>query len=418
MSEDAVTLELRESTAPGPRWRSGARVPDRQAGREAPRLQVEVLESIHDIAAPTWDALVGNAAVTRTHAYLAAVEDAAIAGCRHFYLLVRDAAGGLVAHACVYQLDTDFAQLMPAPVRRLAAWVRRRWPGVLAARVTECGSPLVAGTSLSVADGCSRHAVMGAIETAMRGIARRTGSTLLVLRDFEAADCAEYDFLRTRGYKRVCNLPLARIEVRWPSYDAYLAAMRGRYRKDLRRRLRRAARDGRTVARRSEFAGDAPRWAAQAAYVVAGTRGFKRETVNAAYYANMARLPAAARTLLTLERNGRPLAHGLVLADAEHTVATFFGREPGNASGEWFQLMDAVVADAIARGSRRVELGLGSYEAKALFGAELVPLYVYTCSTRRWLNAIIRLVPDLMRRDTRARHRVFRAERDRADDRT
>lgn len=415
MSEDAITLELRESAAAAPRLR-GAAPAAWQAQRDAPCLRVEVLDSIHDIAAPLWDALVGDAAVTRTHTYLAAVEDAAIAGCRHFYLLVRDASGALVAHACVYQLDTDFAQLMPALVRRLARRVRRRWPGFLAARVTECGSPLVAGSSLSVADSCPRSAAMAAIETAMRGIAGRTGSTLLVLRDFEATACAEFDFLRARGYKRVCNLPLARIDVRWPSYDAYLAAMRGRYRKDLRRRLRRAARDGRTVVTRQDFAADAPRWAAQAAHVVAGTRGFKRETVNAAYYANMARLPAGQRTLLTVEREGRVLAHGLALADARHTVATFFGREPGSASGEWFQLMNAVVAGAIARGSRRIELGLGSYEAKALFGAELVPLYVYTCSTRRWLNAIIRLVPDLMRRDTRARHRVFRSDPHPADE--
>ncbi|MEQ8661993.1 MAG: GNAT family N-acetyltransferase [Gammaproteobacteria bacterium] len=416
MTDDAIRLQLRESAAARPRWRLRTRPrPAAACGQAEPVLAVEVVDSIHAVDAATWDALVGNGAVMRSHAYLAAVEDAAIAGCRHFYLLVRDAGGSLVAHACVHQLETDFAQLMPAPVRALVRRLRRRWPRLLAARVTECASPLVAGCSVTLAARRELGPVMAAIETAMSALAARTGSTLLVLRDFENAALPALDFLVARGYKRVCNLPLARIVVRWASHAEYLAAMRGRYRKDLKRRLRRAARDGRVVETCTDFAADAARWARQAAFVVAGTRGFRRESVNAAYYANLAGLAGATSELLTVVRNGETLAHGMVLADAAKTVATFFGREPGPPDGEWFQLMNAVVAGAIARGSRHIDLGLGSYEAKALFGAELVPLWVYTRSTRPWLNALIRLVPDLMRRDLRPRHRVFHAAPPAAD---
>ncbi|MEQ8234460.1 MAG: GNAT family N-acetyltransferase [Gammaproteobacteria bacterium] len=407
MSEDAIAIELRETGVATPRARIGRR-PGGIEDHVGPALSVQVLDSIHAIDAASWDALVGPAAVTRSHAYLAAVEDAAISGCRHYYLLVRDPLGRLVAHACVQQLETDFAQLMPRPVRWLATCLRRWWPRLLTARVTECATPLVAGSSLSLADPEMLGPVAAALESAMRLLARRTGSTLLVLRDFENAAVPALEFLRRRGYKRVCNLPLARIHVHWRSHADYLAAMRGRYRKDLRRRLRRAARDGRAVEVNTAFATDAARWARQAAFVAAGTRGFKRESVNAAYYANLEGLAGATSELLTLVRDGAVCAHGMVLADAENTVATFFGREPGPADGEWFQLMNAVVAGAIERGSRRIDLGLGSYEAKALFGAELVPLWVYTRSTRPWLNALIKLVPDLMRRDLRRRHRVFR----------
>src|SRR5690606_6056509 len=90
--------------------------------------RVEILTSINDVSATEWNALVGTAGVARTHAYLAAMEGAKVADCRYYYPVVRDRAGAIVAHACVYIVETDFVQLMPTWVAMPTRWLRRWWP--------------------------------------------------------------------------------------------------------------------------------------------------------------------------------------------------------------------------------------------------------------------------------------------------
>ncbi|MCB1750068.1 MAG: GNAT family N-acetyltransferase, partial [Gammaproteobacteria bacterium] len=315
MSEDVLTWSAREAAtvaAPLARTRRSRgwlrpRPPARQGA-----WRLDWLDSIHHVDAATWDALVGDGAITRSHAYLAAIEDAGLPGGRQFYAVLRDERG-IVAHACVYLVETDFAQLMPRWVQRLAGVVRRAWPRFLRARITECASPLTAGSSISLRQDASLRTVVEHLERGMAALAAREGSGLIVLRDFPAADSAATDVLCRRGFKRVANLPLARVAVRWASYAEYEAALRGRYRKDLRRRLRRAERAGRRVVTVHDFGAGAARWAAQVEAVYAAAPGFKRERLCPAYYETMNRLPGAASRLVVVEQDGRPLAHGMVL---------------------------------------------------------------------------------------------------------
>ena len=78
--------------------------------------------------------------------------------------------------------------------------------------------------------------------------------------------------------------------------------------------------------------------------------------------------------------------------------------------------MNEVIRLGIERGTQNINLGLGSYDAKTLVGADIEPLFVYTLSTRPWLNRLIRYIPDLMRRDVPER-RLFREDLAIADER-
>ena len=410
MSDEALIAWAREDAAPAARQRPrSATLRRRPAGtpRRVDELAVEVHDSIESIEPAVWNALIDDDDVTRSHAYLRAVERAAITDCRYFYILVRGADGAAVAHAVVYVVATDFVRLMPRIVQAVTSVVRKIWPRLLRADIVECARPLVSGNSIAVRPGGDHRAVVDAVERAMVDLGERLGAHLMVLRDFTAGEAKSLDFLSTRGYKCVANLPLSRIEIRWPSYEAYLGAMRRRYRKDLKRCLRRAEQAGYSVQVEHDFGACSELWARQVGCVYEASCGFKRETVNAAYYEQMAALDDGEAHLLVLRKCGRKVAHGMLLCGDRTTVATFFGRESEQPDGEWFLLLNAAVRFAIERGSRQIELGLGSYEAKSLFGAEAEPLYVFTRSRIAWLNALIKLVPDLMRRDAPRCHRVF-----------
>lgn len=407
MTDKAATWQLRETVAS---WRPAVAVkPTPRPIIASSDWRVVVHESISEIDASRWDKVAGPRAVTRSHAYLEAIEAAGISGCRYYYPAIYGAHDEILAHACVYAIETDFAQLLPRAGQRLIDSIRRVWPSFLKTRLIECATPLFAGSSVSLSTGVERAQVIAVLDAVMVDLAARENSRLLVIRDFLRHECDGLEFLLETGYKCVSNLPLARVRVRWHSYDEYLGCMRARYRKDIKRRLQLAAKSGRSVEVLPAFAADAVNWARQAAAIYARAKGFKREAVNAAYYANMDRLLGQQSVLLVVNNNGQKIAHGMVVFDDESTIATFFGREQGPAGGEWFMLMNEVIRIGIERGSKYISLGLGSYDAKSIVGADIEPLYVYTRCTNPLVNALIKLIPDLMRRDEAHQRRLFRA---------
>lgn len=377
----------------------------RAAGGER---RVQIFDSIRDIDAARWDEVAGPAAASRSHAYLAAIESSGINDCRFFYPVVFDGADRMLAHACVYIITTDLTQTLPARFQGAAQRLRRLWPGLLQVRITECASPLVPGHSLSLRAGQPRAVLVRLLGRAVADIARREGSRLLVFRDFLDAERADADALLDEGYNRASNMPLARIRVRWKSYDEYLDAMRSRYRKDLKRRLERVERGGQRALRLAHFADRASLWAEQVATMYDRSKSFKRERIGARYYEEIERIPVANRMVLAAERDGHTVAHGLVLFDDEHTVATYFGRDAGPPGNEWFHLLNEVIRVGIERGSRYICLGLGSYDAKSLVGAEFEPLHCYARSTLGWVNWLMRRVPDCMARPEARARRIFR----------
>lgn len=390
-------------------------------GRPRPRARAApegpwrtlILTSIQDIDPARWDAIVGKAAVTRSHAYLSAIEAADAGDCRFFYPVVFNARNEIVAHACVYLIRTDFAQLLPVFTSPLVRLMRRLWPDFLTARVTECASPLVAGTSLSVAPGAPRCELAARVADATLDIAWAERSSLVLVRDFEADEADALAPLLARGFNRVSNMPLARLELRWPSHAHYLAAMKPRYRRDVLRRLRRGAAAGLVVSARASFGLEAERWAAQVAEVQARGSRFVRERITPDYYRALEAGLGTASALFVAERDGVAVAHGMVITDNENTIATFFGREPGEPAQEWFLLMDAVIRHAIERGSRRLHLGLGAYEAKALVGASLVPLTIFCRSRYGLVNWLMRRLPDVVNTPPQRLPRTFSSDANR-----
>jgi predicted N-acyltransferase len=413
MWNSASTWSLRLSGRP---WRMAKSAlterplapPPRPRGPRDHAYRSMILTSIHDIDAGRWDALVGRDNVARSHAYLAAIEGSQVHDCQYFYPVIFNLRNEIVAHACVYTITTDFAQLLPQPVQRVVRVVRRWWPRFLCARITECAAPLMVGHSLSIRDGEDQARLLCKLADAASDIAHAQHSSIVVMRDFLEPECARLDGLLAHGFRRVSNRPLARIEVRWASYDEYLASMRARYRKDIKRRLDAAAQAGQAVVTEHDFGDDADTWARQARTVHANTKGFKREAPTADYYANVAGKLADRSRMLAVTQAGRRIAHGLVLMDHTATIATFFGREPGQPGKEWFLLINEVIRLGIERRSRYIQLGLGSYDAKALVGATIEPVFIYCRSTMRMIDWLMRRVPNVFPRDLTPRKRIFR----------
>lgn len=370
-------------------------------------LKLTLHRSIREIPDGEWDAIIGRNGLFRSHAYFSAIEKTQVNQSEYFYPVIRNQSGEIVAHACICLIDTDLGQLFPKPLFTVLHSARRLWPRLMITRITECASPLSTSHSISVAPSVDRQLILRLLDEAMSSLAREKRSRIIVVRDFLLEDRRAYDGFLQEGFNLVSNMPLARIRVRWATYDEYLSSMRSRYRKDVKRRLRKACQAGQSVQVLRNFGEEADTWVAQAKTVQHSTKGFKREILPQAYYRNMDKMLGAKSMLVTAVREGRAVAHGMVLNDDTTSVATYFGRDAGPAHNEWFSLVNEVIRIGIEHKSEYINLGLGSYDAKSNVGADVEPLFVYTKSTSIVINWIMRLIPRTMDRDTGEAKKVF-----------
>ncbi len=376
------------------------------------RCELVIHDSIQEISKKGWDSLIGDSSITRSYNYLLAIEKSSISGSRYYYPVIYDQEKNIVAHACIYTVRTDFLQLLPKRLFGAVQYLRKFWPSLLSVEITECGIPLAWGCSISVVKGLSRSRILPLINDAMISIADRSKSSLLVIRDFLERERTDSDTqLTSLGYRQRSNYPLARIRVRWNSYNEYIGSFRARYRKDIRRRIRIAESAGNHVEILDSFGSESLRWAKQASVIREQTKGFRREALSPLYYENMDCLLGHDSKLLVINNRGDRVAHGMIIFDRETTTATFFGRESGTPKREWFQLINSVIRIGIERGSKYISLGLGSYDGKSIVGADIEPLVIYRRSTHPMLNFVINLIPDLMKPKVLTNRNLFRANR-------
>lgn len=363
--------------------------------------------TIHELNRAQWDQVTGKNSIVRSHAYIAAIEASSINDCEYFYPVVSDTAGRMIGHACVYTITTDFSQLLPKPLQSTCKFVRRLWPRFLFAKITECASPMTPSHGISILENEKSQNIVREIGRAIEQVARSQSSKLVVIRDFLRDERDTYDVLLGDGFNLVSNMPLARIRVRWKTYDEYLSCMRAKYRKDVKRRLLRARRSGQEVCTLTSFADRSEQWVEQSRTVFEKTKGFKREVLTRGYYEYMDRQLGAQSELVAAKRGGCLVAHGMILHDDIDTIATYFGRDRGPASQEWFQLVNEVIRIGIERKSNYVNLGLGSYDAKTNVGADVEPLYVYSKSTVTVVNCLMKLFHGTMEYPIDKVKRVF-----------
>jgi predicted N-acyltransferase len=373
-------------------------------------LRLQIFDSLAGVDRAAWDEVAGTSAVIRSYDYLSAIAAAGINDCQYFFPVVYDDSGRILAHCCVYTITTDLLQILPESLQGAARLLRRLWPAFLQVKLTECASPHVIGHAFSFRRGEPRAALLLLLESAIAQIATQAGSPLIVIRDFLEEDVGDFEVLSSRSYQRVCNQPQSRIPLRWASYAHYIASMRSRYRKDLGRRLRRAEALGQQVGVEVDFGTRAQDCAQQVRLAYERSQGIKREVLGADYFARLNAMPGASSALLVATREGQMVGHGMVLADDTQLVATYFGRSAGPPDDIWFQLLDAAIRLGYERGLKYLNLGLGSYEAKSLMGAELHRQYCYSRSRYRWVNWLMRKVPRAMEPALPQVHRIFHDE--------
>ncbi|HBA85113.1 MAG TPA: hypothetical protein DCZ95_13570 [Verrucomicrobia bacterium] len=375
-------------------------------------ISVNLLTSITQIDEHQWNEIVVPNRLICRHSYLRAVESSQINQCRYYYpIVVED--GQILAHACLYTITTELDSFARGALKRLITLIRRRWPNFMVLHSLECGTPVALGNTFSFRAGADRAKLMEALVNATESLAAKLGIHVLLFRDFQDEDAGWAEPLCTFGYSRIQNLPCARLNLRWKSFDEYLQAMRSEYRSKLLATTKKGQDTGVTLTEESDFAKYAPQLAQLWRQAYDHAQEYRREMLLEDFFRNV-HLHLGPKTSIIAARKQEQLIGFLLLFLDDETLTTIFSGldySQSRETGVYFNMFYFAVDLAIQRGFKEIDFGITTLAPKLDLGAVAVPLFMYMKHRHPILN---RIVPQIFARMTPPaplqRRNVFKKE--------
>ncbi len=370
-------------------------------------MRIERHESVERVQA-VWDSFAPRAAVGLESRHLTAIARSGINAIEPHYLVAYEGAEPVgIAYCFLMQMDFAFLQkdLPPDTIRTLRAW----HPDFMRSRLLECG--FVSGLGEAVAArGEWRPAVCRAAALEMEQIARESRADILLIRDVPAAHQKDYAALGGDGFLPLLGFPIARMAVRWRSFDEYLQALKCTSRKRIRRYLSKRSPD-----LESEIIPSFSRHADRLAELWANTHrrasDYSHEELNPAYFCEVDRQLGERSHVVAIKRKGEIVAFSLCLLGDEEYFSAHAGLDYERAGDDnlYFCLSMAVLGDALPRGVKSINRGITTYDVKFELGFEADPqLYlVKHVAEPRLTAAIARRLRDAMPQPEN-KHRPFR----------
>jgi hypothetical protein len=344
-------------------------------------IETSVVQSIADIPRAEWERVCTGDPLWQ-HVPFATYERAGFGADGMCYLVLRE--GGEILSVVPlfwfgkYPLDAGGGSALD----RLAAAVRKLLPRFFTVRILFAGSPIGTGWPL-VYGGAETGA---AILRGIRGVARDLDLPLIILKDLDPA-LARSRFSGDGAFFSLPSLPDTHLEIRWKTFDAYLASLRPAARRNVRSKLRKFAASGLRLEVLNDFGVHAAQLEALYANVV-GRAKAKLDRLDARFFEEAAAWPDT--QVVACFDGGRMIGFLLVAEHDGEAVAARVGLDYAAAveGRVYFALQYEAVRLAIERGVRTLAFCQTAYVFKREMGCTLVPL-VYVATHR---NAVVRSV--------------------------
>ncbi|HEY3352172.1 MAG TPA: 8-amino-7-oxononanoate synthase family protein [Polyangia bacterium] len=336
-------------------------------------VEIERYTSIAQVPLAIWERFASRAAVGLEAAHLRALEASRINDLRPYYL-IGFAAGEPVGIAYCFAMDMDLTKLVTEDPPEVIAAVKTWKPGFMDLRLIEVGHLASLGTTIAAAP-AAQDAFLRALAAEVEVIARLEDADLGVIRDVAAARYDDFRVLEEDGYRPAPGFAIARLQLGWPSFDGYLAALKSKTRANVRRKQAALQAPGIAVEVIEDYAPYAQRLAELWGQVARRHGEYEHERLTPAWFEAMARHLAGRSHVLAIKRHGTIVAFGLALIGDED----YFGAAEGldDAVRDSYELYANLFFETIrvacALGKKTLNLGITTYDFKASLGAELEP---------------------------------------------
>jgi hypothetical protein len=334
----------------------------------------------------------------KDHRYYELLEDT-IPDFEYRYFVMRDAQGGVLAIQPFLLLDQDLLAGAGPRTRALVEFVRRPWPRFLLVRTLMVGCAAGEGHLDGGPDASRQRNAARLLADAIVPHARKLRAPLIVLKEFPAQYRGALECFLARGFTRIPSLPMTRLEIDYPSFEAYMERALGRKtRRDLRVKFRAAERAS-SIALEigTDIAAIVEELYPLYLQVYARSR-MHFEKLTPAYFAEIGRRMPDKVRFFVWRQNGRAIAFSLCMLERNAIYAEYLGLDYQVALN--LHLYHYATRDVIrwgmAHGCKRFCSGGLNYDPKLHMRHRLYPLDLYVRHASTLLNAVLKGILPLL----------------------
>jgi len=376
-------------------------------------MKVKIYRNIAEIDEAKWDAIVGKEQIFCTHKYVEVMERAGINDGRCYYPVIYDG-DEIIAHACVYFIRTELDLFANGVTKRIIHFVRRKWKNFFILRSLECGPPAALGNTISFKNGVDCARVPQLLCQEIENLAKELGIKLVLFRDFYDEETKFCDLFKRRGYMKIHNLPLAKIKIRWKSFDEYLNSMRSNYRCKIIKSMDKCARANISIRLLKDFSVHYARELKRLYDNVFGqAKEIKREPLNEIFFQNIDKNLKEKSAVLLALKDDKPIGFMLLLFNDKELISALIGLDYdyNREYCIYFNLFYKAIELAIENGMDKIDMGITTLNPKRDMGSSVVALNMYMRYSNAFLNKIIPILFDMITPpDTTQPRNVFKED--------
>ncbi|MFH1505095.1 MAG: GNAT family N-acetyltransferase [Candidatus Omnitrophota bacterium] len=377
-------------------------------------MKIKVYESVTEIDEKEWNAIVGRNRLICSHKYLKAIEKSQINDCRYYYPVVYDG-NEIIAHTCVYSIDTELDTFARGITKIIINLIRRVWKEFLILRSLECGTPVAIGNTISFKEGADKANVLKLLAQEVEHLAKELNIKTILFRDFYDQELGLFDDLIQLGYIRIHNLPSTEIKIKWKNFDEYLNSIRSRYKWKIIRRMEKCRGEDISIQVLNNFSEYADELEKLWVNIYNHAAEYRRERLGADFFKNIDKYLGDLSAVILIKKGDALVGFTLLLFDDETLIPMYSGLDYAYNKKYciYFNLLYEIVKVGIERGMSNIELGITTLVPKKEIGATVSSLNMYMKYFSPCFSKIVPRVFDLMTPQPKSKSKnVFRINRD------
>lgn len=297
-----------------------------------------------------------------------------------------------VGAACVTEYALDASVFASRFSQWVVSIVRRVFPCYLKFRATFCGLPIsTSGSNVRVVDDADRHRVLKALNDAVERIAGERRSWLVIYKELDAHQAAEFDALSLPGYVKAESLPMNRLVNRFGSLTNLLNAMRSHYRYKIMKSQAKLVANGLTVARISDPDAIRAQYTPELHRLyehVVGRAKERLEILPREFFLELADRFRERLTLTTISDDERVVGLSWSLFHGTIYRNLFVGvdYERNDHGDVYFNLMIEGIAQGLQSPAEEIYVGQTADDFKSRLGCTPMPRYLFIKATNGFLR--------------------------------
>jgi len=341
--------------------------------------ELKAYDKVEQIDRTLWESIRDKENLLTDHDYLMAVEASHVLDCDTVYLEFYDK-NSLVCTVSGFTLITDFAQYGIEASKRVLYALRGIKSNLFRYKTLEIGSPVKAGLSISTCPYATKQQLM-AVAKLLRIYCEDNGISLIMLRDFNKSKSTLEEVMSDANFKIMLNLPIARMKIKWRSFDEYLSDLKLNYRRRIKKNMRKKSENNiqTMMVKGPDSLGQLKDYVKLYQNVRDKSKGIKREFIGEKYHVAMVENLCDYSYWLQYFKKGELVAYSFFIVYQGHLINQYLGLDYDVSlkARLYFNSIYEGIKFAISHNLKSIEAGLTTYESKSAVGYSVLPQRMY-----------------------------------------